>query len=45
MVFLVILLLPGIGMVFGVDDRLNAENRNLAKSPEWSWDAKIIRSF
>lgn len=44
-VFLVILLLPGIGMVFGVDDRLNAENRNLAKSPEWSWDAKIIRSF
>jgi len=44
-VFLVILLLPGIGMVLGVDDRLNAENRNLAKPPEWSWDAEIIRSF
>ena len=44
-VFLVILLLPGIGMVLGVDDRLNAENRNLARPPEWSWDAEIIRSF
>jgi hypothetical protein len=32
-------------MVLGVDDRLNAENRTLAKPPEWSWDAEIIRSF
>lgn len=44
-VFLVILLLPGIGMILGVDDKLNAENRNVAKPPEWSWNAEIIRSF
>ena len=24
---------------------LDAENRNLAKPPEWSWNAEIIRSF
>jgi hypothetical protein len=44
-VFLVILLLPVVGMILGVDDRLNVENRNLAKPPEWSWDAEIIRAF